>query len=276
MVGGNVVDVFLDDDLHQEYDHHVASRLKQPLVVPCGVLLRQLARNAIVLAQEKRVEHCKTGLRVGSIAAEGEQCTLVFLQPIGVQALPHLQPRHLGESVEFGSGLAVLEIEWWVFLSVDHLALEPAADLGADRLGDLFIHTIQRGEVDVMIGGVLSGPHDGRPARDRLVVGTQEAIGKPLGEVREQHGRLGRLRFLPLLPLEELGDVPDIGKTSAARKIPGRKMPPGIRSGQSVIPMTCNCKQWGADSPGRRRVHTSTERKAAFSPYKYRCLPEVY
>ena len=72
IVWGNVIDVFLDDDFHQEDDHHVAGGLKQPFVIPRGVFLRQLARNAIVLAQEQRVEHRETGLRVGSIAAEGE------------------------------------------------------------------------------------------------------------------------------------------------------------------------------------------------------------
>jgi hypothetical protein len=58
-----------------------------------------------------------------------------------------------------------------VFFTIDHLALEQTAMLGADYLGDGLVDPVERGEIDLVVGSVFA----------RVVsIGAKESVREPL------------------------------------------------------------------------------------------------
>ncbi len=179
------------------------------------------AGDPVVLAQEQRVEQHEAGLRVGRVAAGGEQ----RVEPFGRDLLGADDL----DLAELGLLDAVLVQVGRELGAADLLALEPSALVLAQLRRPGRIDAVERQQVDVVVRVVAA-----RVALD-VPVAAQEAVGEPHREVGEHHRRL-RARLALALAHEQVGDALLAGQVGRGRRrqVPARVGPVGQRRPRRV------------------------------------------
>ena len=247
-----MVDIFLDHDFDEHNCDDGTCGIEHALVVPVRMALHDQVREAIVFAQEQRVEHAHLRHGIGPVAADREQGLAHFRRGV-VDAQRRIEQRLaqlVGElRVEaHASGFEQPERPFLVGAGIgvsDNLRLQFAALVGlfrhgAQRAGLLDRATVERALVDLVIGCVAPSVLDGL-ARPELVGDhrADEAVGQVLCEGWKEAGRLGAQALLTVVGhAEQVGHAVGIGQV---RNIGRRQVPCAVAAIGQASP---------TDSPG--------------------------
>ncbi len=174
VVGGDVVDVLLDDQLDQQHDEDVARRLEQALVVPARVVRGRAARATLLCSRRNStVSMVKPSWmlpRSLPVANSVSRCASVSSSK-----------RMTLQRVELRLDLAVLAQVGRELPAVDEPALQQPAVERAQRRRRRRVEAVELVRSMWWLELFLRG------SRGTCGVAAQETVGEPLGEVGEQH-----------------------------------------------------------------------------------------
>ena len=249
-----MVDVFLDHQFYEQDDVDVARSLEHALVVPAGIIPLEHGADAVVLAQEQRVDCRGECCGIGAFSPEREQRRAFFDRPIAWQMRRLWHERecripHASSIVERWCPLALARVDG---LELALLARQLAASPQYRRDGR--IQPVELGQVDLMVGA-------GAPA---VRVRHQEPVREPLRETREQQsGAVGEHRRPLRAQLEQAGHLRRRWQhiLRRGRQIAAEPGPVGQRR-----PVRIRCLRAQRQRPARRLQHGNVDDQTVGDP----------